>query len=233
MENQLERLKGAFLAIISHELRTPLTEIITALNLLQDNYTGPLNAQQHKYIAIADDAASHLDMLISDLIAFAQLQAETVETRREPTLLSELVSYVVEQHRARAQAQHLNLLFSAAQRLPPVPADRSLMTRVVANLIINAINFTPSGGHVMVRISATVNEQCIVVQDTGVGIPKEKQDRLFESFYQAADSLTRQVGGLGIGLAYARRIVEAHHGKITFASVEGKGSTFTVHLPVK
>ncbi|MBI4788086.1 MAG: HAMP domain-containing histidine kinase [Chloroflexi bacterium] len=233
METELQRLKGAFVAIISHELRTPLTEIITALELLENGYGGSLTEQQRGYVAIAGRAAEHLNMLIGDLIAFAQLQAETLETRREPTDLAELVARVVEQHRPRAQAKQLTLSFSAAPRLGPIPVDRALLTRVVSNLIINAINFTPAQGCVSVHVAPEPDEVRIVVQDTGVGIAKEKQARLFESFYQAADPLTRQVGGLGIGLAYARRIVEAHRGRITFESEEGKGSTFTVHLPLK
>jgi signal transduction histidine kinase len=233
MNTELEQLKGAFLAIISHELRTPLTEIITALNLLHESYIGPLSDQQKYYVGIAEDAADHLNELIGDLIAFAQLQAETVETRRDPLSLGPLVESVVEQHRSRALAKQLTLAYSARGTLVSIPADRSLITRVVANLIINAINFTPEGGRVTVRVFSEGNMQCISVQDTGIGIPKEKQARLFESFYQAADHLTRQVGGLGIGLAYARRIVEAHRGTITFSSEEGQGSIFTVHLPLK
>lgn len=230
MNTELDRLKGAFLAIISHELRTPLTEIIAALGFLKEGSLGSLNEQQRQYLGIAENAAEHLNTLISDLIAFAQLQAETVETRREPTVLVELVSAVIDQQRSRAEAKQLHLSLAPADSLPPIPVDRALMARVISNLIINAINFTPAGGWVTVRVGAESNAQCVIVKDTGVGIPKEKQARLFESFYQADDHLTRQVSGLGIGLAYARRIVEAHHGRIVFSSEEGNGSTFTVYL---
>jgi signal transduction histidine kinase len=105
------------------------------------------------------------------------------------------------------------------------------MARVFSNLIINAINFTPSGGRVVVHTRQDAAAQYVDVADTGIGIPEEKQARLFESFYQVADPLTRSVGGLGIGLAYARRIVEAHGGRVTFASRPGEGSVFTVRLP--
>jgi signal transduction histidine kinase len=232
MDTELDRLKGAFLAIISHELRTPLTEIIAALGFLKDGSLGSLNEQQRQYLGIAENAAKHLNTLISDLIAFAQLQSETVETRREPTALVELVSVVIDQHRSSAEAKQLHLSLASTDNLPPIPVDRALMARVISNLIINAINYTPAGGQVIVRVGAESDAQCISVKDTGVGIPKEKQARLFQSFYQANDHLTRQVGGLGIGLAYARRIIEAHHGQIVLSSEEGKGSTFTVYLPL-
>ncbi len=233
MDTELDRLKGAFLAIISHELRTPLTEIITALSLLRESYVGSLTEQQCFYVGVAENAASHLDSLISDMIDFAQLQAETVETRREPMALAELARRIVDQHRPRAEAKQLILSFGAAPNLAPIPADRALITRVIANLIINAINFTPAGGRVDAYVGAENDTQFIAVRDTGIGIAKEKQAQLFESFYQAADHLTRQVGGLGIGLAYAKRIVQAHHGTISFTSTEGQGSIFMVHLPVR
>jgi signal transduction histidine kinase len=231
MTTELDRLKGAFLAIISHELRTPLTEIIAALCLLQEDYVGPLNAQQRQYLNIACGAADHLDTLIGDLIAFTQLQAEAVAIRREPASLGMLARHVITQLTSRAAAKSLRLSIDTKPDLPPILVDGGMITRVISNLVINAINYTPPGGQVSVTVGAEPGFQTIDVKDTGIGIPKEKQPLLFESFYQADNHMTRQVGGLGIGLAYARRIVEAHQGKITFTSEAGQGSTFTVRLP--
>lgn len=231
MNPELDRLKSAFLAIISHELRTPLTEIVAALCLLQEDYVGPLNDRQRQYVDIAKGAADRLDGLISDLIAFSQLQSEMMETRQELHPLSTLVARVTESLRPRAQFKELALSFSSVRDLPPILVDEALITRVVSNLVINAINFTPAKGQVNVSVNREPGFQTITVHDTGVGIPQEKKALLFDSFYQANGYLTRQVGGLGIGLAYAKRIVEAHKGKITFTSQEGQGSSFVVHLP--
>ncbi len=231
MNAEVDRLKGAFLAIISHELRTPLTEIVAALDLLQDKSLGSLSPQQLQYLSIARDAANQLDSLINDLIAFAQLQAEVVQIHTEPASLEDIVHRVVSQLRPQASAKSLHLDLAMAPPLAAICVDTAMITRVISNLVINAINYTPPGGQVSVSIGTEPGFQIIQVKDSGVGIPKEKQPFLFESFYQASDHLTRQVGGLGIGLAYARRIVQAHGGRITFSSEEGKGSLFVVHLP--
>lgn len=229
--DEFDRLKAAFLAIVSHELRTPLTQIIVAASVLGDGYLGLLTPDQRQYLNTIEDSAEHLKQLVQDLIDFAQLQAEAIETLQEPHELNEVVQTAAAFYRTALQQKKLYLVSRLSPHLPPLLLDRARMVRVVSNLIGNAVNFTSEGGRIMVRTRAAEGWQIVDVADTGIGIPKEKQARIFDSFYQAADPDTRQVGGLGIGLAYTRRIVEAHRGKITFESIEGKGSIFSVWLP--
>lgn len=229
--DDLDRLKAAFLAIISHELRTPLTEIIAAASVLGDGYLGALNDDQRHYLEMIQHSAGNLDRIIQDLLSFAQLQSDVVETLSEPTHLVDLVHEAIDLHRSQIEEKRLYLILRLEPELPPVRLDRIKMTRVFSNLIGNAVSFTREGGRVMVRTRQDRNGQALDVMDNGVGIPKSRQAHLFDSFYQAQDPMTRQTGGLGIGLAYTKRIIEAHRGRISFESIEGRGSMFTVWLP--
>jgi signal transduction histidine kinase len=230
--DELDRLKAAFLAIISHELRTPLTEIMAAASILGDGYLGKLSDDQRHYLEMIETSAENLNKIIQDLLSFAQLQADVVETLNEPTFLSDLACAAIELHRSQMEEKRIDLILRLAPDLPPVRLDRIKMAHVYSNLIINAVNFTREGGRIMIRTRTDGDGQVLDVADNGVGIPKSRQPNLFDSFYQAEDPMTRQTGGLGIGLAYARRIVEAHRGRLTFESIEGKGSLFSVWLPV-
>lgn len=230
-QTKLDPLKAAFLAIISHELRTPLTEIMAAAAVLGDEYLGSLSNEQRHYLQMIENSAASLDKIIQDLLSFAQTQADVVETFSEPTLLSDLARTAIDLHRAQIERKKLCIIPKFATDLPPLQLDRIKMARVYSNLISNAVNFTSEGGKIMVRTRREGEGQAVDVADNGVGIPLSRQAHLFESFYQAEDPMTRQTGGLGIGLAYARRIVEAHGGRMSFESLEGKGSIFTVWLP--
>jgi signal transduction histidine kinase len=229
---KLDPLKAAFIAIISHELRTPLTEIMAAASVLGEGYLGALSEQQRRYLEMIKSSAASLDKIIQDLLSFAQMQADVVETLSEPTPFSDLAQAAIDLHRGQIERKGLCLILRLDADLPPIPLDRIKMTRVCSNLISNAVSFTREGGRIMVRTRRDGEGQALDVADNGVGIPKSRQARVFESFYQAEDPMTRQTGGLGIGLAYARRIVEAHGGSVNFESIEGKGSMFTVWLPM-
>ncbi len=230
-KNDLDRLKAAFLAIISHELRTPLTEIMAAASILGDGYLGSLSDDQRRYLEMIENSAANLNEIIQDLVSFAQLEAEVVETMRESTSLNDVARATIDLHRPQMEQKKLHLISRLAPDLPPIRVDRIKIARVYSNLISNAVNFTREGGRIMVRTRPEGDGQVLEVADNGVGISKEREPHVFDSFYQAQDPMTRQVGGLGIGLAYARRIVEAHGGRITFESIEGKGSLFSVWLP--
>jgi signal transduction histidine kinase len=231
-QTKLDPLKAAFLAIISHELRTPLAEIMAAASVLGDGYLGSLSDDQRHYLEMIENSAASLDKIIQDLLSFAQMQADVVETLSEPTALSDLARAAIDLHRAQMERKRLCLISRLSPDLPAIPLDRIKMARVYSNLISNAVSFTREGGRIMVRTRREGEGQAFDVADNGVGIPKSRQPHVFESFYQAEDPMTRQTGGLGIGLAYARSIVEAHSGRIRFESIEGKGSMFTVWLPM-
>lgn len=232
-KSQLDPLKAAFLAIISHELRTPLAEIMAAASVLEEGYTGSLGDDQRHYLEMIESSAANLDKIIQDLLAFAQMQADVVQTMSEPTMLSDLARASISLHRSQIERKRLSLIERLSPALLPIKLDRIKMARVFSNLVSNAVNFTREGGRIMVRTRREGNKQIFDVADNGVGIPKSRQDHVFDSFYQAEDPMTRETGGLGIGLAYARRIVEAHHGGIGFESIEGKGSIFSVWLPAE
>jgi signal transduction histidine kinase len=231
-QRKLDPLQAAFIAIISHELRTPLAEIMAAASVLGDGYTGSLNDQQRHYLEMIELSAANLDKIIKDLLSFAQMQADVIETLSEPTPLGDLVRAALDLNRGQMERKRLCLILRLGDDLPPLSLDRIKMARVCSNLISNAVSFTREGGRIMIRTRKEGEGQALDVADNGIGIPEVRQAHVFESFYQAEDPMTRQTGGLGIGLAYARRIVEAHGGRITFESIEGRGSMFTVWLPM-
>ncbi len=227
--NELDRLKGSFLAIISHELCTPLTEIITATEILEGT---SLNKDQRQCLEVIEHSALQLNKLIQDLISFAELQNEAIETRPGLNDLNQVALAAVDLYRTQMRDRGLLLVLRLAPDLPPLSFDRLKMLRVFSNLISNGVNFSREGGRIMVRTRRVGDCEILDVADTGVGIPREKQAHIFDGFYQVEDPLTRRVGGLGIGLAYARQLVEAHGGQITCESIEGQGSMFSVWLPV-
>jgi two-component system phosphate regulon sensor histidine kinase PhoR len=204
---------------------------MAAASLLGDGYLGSLSEEQRRYLHLIENSAGHLNALIQDLLSFAQLQSQVTELLLDRTMLSTLARDAIALYRAQIERKRLYLITSFDENLGPLLLDRYKMTRVISNLLSNAVTFTPEGGRIMVRTRAADGGQILDVADTGVGISKEKLARIFDSFYQAEEPLTRTKGGLGIGLAYARQIVEAHHGRITVDSVAGKGSLFTVWLP--
>jgi two-component system sensor histidine kinase ChiS len=236
---RLDKLKDEFLANTSHELRTPLNGIIGIAESLIDGATGQLPEPTNFNLALISSSGQRLSSLINDILDFSQLKHKTIQLQIKPVGMREIVSVILTLSQPLVGKKNLQLINSVAPELPPIAADENRLQQILYNLIGNAIKFTESG---RVEISAelvTGNAQsppnsqlALTVSDTGIGIPEDKLERIFESFEQADGSTAREYGGTGLGLTVAQQLVELHGGKIWVSSTVGVGSKFTFTLPV-
>jgi signal transduction histidine kinase len=236
---EADRIKSSFLGTVSHELRTPLASIIGYSEMLSEGLVGGLNTEQTQFVRTIIDKGNTLLKLISSILDMSQIEAGKVRLAFEWVDVQELVESALTSVAPQAQRKGLVLKVE----LPPVVqarvvADREKLRQVVVNLLANAVKFTPAGGRVDVRLSELGPRQelgasgySIEVEDTGVGIPADQRDRIFQSFYQVDDSPTREYGGAGLGLAIVKSYVEGHGGQVSVTSEVGRGSCFRVVMP--
>ena len=233
----LDRMKTDFLNAISHELRTPLAPILGYTEILLGGGMGTLPANALRGVQAIAESGKRLLNLIESLLAFIRLDQGAMALKREPTDVSALLLAEVEAFRDRATERKLTLKVIAPEQLPPILADPQELTMALKHLLDNALKFTPAGGTISVSARQTTEGEGlpgveIAVQDTGIGIPADQHERIFERFYQADSSLTRQYGGVGIGLAVVKQTIEAHGSAVVVESEPGKGSTFRFALPL-
>jgi PAS domain S-box-containing protein len=226
-----DRLKDEFLATLSHELRTPLNAILGYARLLQN---GTVTREKvPKAVEIVERNASALAQMVEDVLDVSRIISGKMRLTIQPVDLPMVVQHAVESVAPAADAKQLRVQTSIDPDAGPISGDPDRLQQIAWNLISNAVKFTPKGGRVQVRVERVDSHVDIVVSDTGVGIKAEFLPHLFERFRQADSATTRQFGGLGLGLAIVRHLVELHGGSVAASSGgEGKGSTFRVHLPL-
>lgn len=226
------RAKSQFMANMSHELRTPMNAIMGFSELLKDE---PLTAEQLDYVETIHHSSKHLLTLINDVLDISKIEAGKLEVSLEPCSLKHLLGQVDNMMRQAAEAKGLSFRIETEDTLPDdMQTDAKHLYQCLINLVGNAIKFT-SRGHVIVR-AATLRDSEIShvrfeVEDTGIGIPKDRQSAVFESFQQADTSTSRKFGGTGLGLTISRQLIELMGGTLTLNSEEGQGTTFTIMLP--
>jgi len=225
------RMKDEFLAVLSHELRTPLNPILGWSKLLQSPQVNPQKLQQG--LTTIERNAKQQVQLIDDLLDVSRIIRGQLTLNFEPITLSDPIMAALETVRLAVEAKHIQLKVFMESNVGQVRGDSVRLQQVVWNLLTNAIKFTPSGGRVTVQLAQVERYAQIKVSDTGKGIEAEFLPHVFELFRQQDSSTTRQFGGLGLGLAIVRQIVEAHGGTIAADSDgEGHGAVFTVQLPM-
>lgn len=226
---QVEQLKDDFISMVSHELRTPLTVILGCSTLLRDPRTLEKPDVVAKVVDSILDKGEQMRWLVEDLLEGVYLRSESLELRKEHVDLAALVGECVET--ARSTGDH-DLRLDVEGDTPRVWCDRGRLGRAVTNVLSNAVKFSPDGGRVQVQVWADGERAYVRVSDEGVGIPPDVLPNVFDRFYQGDMSSTRGFGGTGMGLYIARQLVEAHGGRICVESEEGKGSVFTIEVPV-
>jgi signal transduction histidine kinase/ActR/RegA family two-component response regulator len=227
--------KSRFLAAMSHEIRTPLSGVLGLLGLMLEE---PLPPRQHERAQIALASAQCLLLILNDILDFSKLEARRIRITPEPVEVRPLVAEVVELMASAAARKGLDLTHEIAGRVPErIVADPMRLRQVLTNLLNNATKFTEEG-RILVRVDYApqgdgAGELAVEVQDTGIGIPPDQQERVFLDFVQADSSLTRRSGGTGLGLAICRQLVEMMGGGITLRSGPGMGSTFAFTIPTR
>ncbi len=228
---RLERVRRDFVANVSHEFRTPLTAIQGfAETLLAGAIDDPQN--RTRFLEIILEHSRRLARLTEDLLMLSKMDAERLELEIRRLHVSQLIESCLETAQHRAAEKDLRISVNMAQRLPDIAGDRRRLAEVLQNLLDNAIQYTLPGGQIMVSAEAGEDEVIFTVSDTGIGIPKADQPRIFERFYRVDVARSREAGGTGLGLAIAKHLVEVHGGRLWVESEVGQGSQFHFSVPV-
>jgi signal transduction histidine kinase len=225
------RLKSDFLATMSHELRTPLNSILGFSELMLANPQLP--EKQRRWAGNIQSSGKQLLALINDLLDLAKIEAGKMEVRPEVVSVADVAEGLLAMFRPLAEKKNIDLIPAVAPALPPARQDAGKLQQILSNLLSNALKFTPEGGRVLLRAEAEGPDLVLTVSDTGVGIPPEHQELVFEKFRQAANPLTREHEGTGLGLSIVRELSKLLGGEVTLRSELGRGSTFTVRLPLE
>ena len=226
------KAKSDFISLVAHELRVPMTSIKGYTDLMNAGLAGPLSDQQKQFLEVIRRNLTRMSSLISDLSDINHIESGRMKFDLKSFDLREVVADVADSLRERIGNRKQTLHIEIEDELPLVYADASRMTQVISNLMSNANKYTPDGGEIVVRAWPNGRSAFVSVQDNGLGISEEDQQKLFTQFFRAEDSKVREQSGWGLGLSIVRRMVEAQDGEITFESKLGAGSTFTFTIPL-
>lgn len=231
-QRRLDDARREFVANVSHELRTPLTNIRSYTETLSDA-AGELPIETEKqFLGVISSESERMARIVTDLLTLSKLDYGRMDLRMTRFSLRDMLRNVANAMKFTAEDSGHELTVDAPDTLPRVVGDRERLEQVVVNILSNAVKYTPRGGHVRLSAQELSGKRVrIMVEDDGVGIPKEDVPRLFERFYRVDKARSREAGGTGLGLAIAKEIIEQHGGKISLASEYGAGTTVTITLP--
>lgn len=242
-EKELDQLKTDFISTVSHELRTPMTSVLGFAKIIRKKLDRSISpnlseesglvrpvAQVRENMEIIVDEAQRLTELINDVLDIAKMEAGEVQWREEVVAMEDILRQSVDSTRGMWKAKNIDVVIEVEEGLIPVRGDRGRLVQVMVNLISNAVKFTEVGP-VVCRAHSDGSFVLVSVEDSGMGIPPDALDDIFDKFKQVGDTLTEKPTGTGLGLPISRQIVEYHGGSIWVESEEGKGSTFSFNIP--
>lgn len=233
-EKFIERMKTEFVSIAAHQLRTPLSAIKWTLRMILDGDLGDITKEQREFIEKTYKSNERMINLINDLLDVTRIEEGKYLYKPTLTDLETLVQSVVDFYKEGAEGKNIKLEFKKPEKkLPQLMMDVEKIRLAIENLLGNAISYNKPGGEVNILLKRGTNDLQLSIKDTGAGIPKDQQGRVFTKFFRAANVMRMETEGSGLGLFIAKNIIEAHGGKIWFESEEGKGTTFYLTLPVK
>lgn len=229
----LDQLKSDFIATVSHELRTPLTSLNMSLDIFSNEVLGPINERQRDLLVSAREDSERLTKLVKELLELARLESGQYKIVKEPINVRELVETGLKPVRLPLREKQIEVEVHIDPALPELYGDAQHLSWVLTNLISNALRYTDPGGKVTIDVHQENGDILFTVTDTGRGIPKDALQTIFEKFVQIKQSSDSTPGSVGLGLAIAKQVVEAHGGHIWVESHENKGSTFYFRIPNK
>ncbi|HNO32125.1 MAG TPA: ATP-binding protein, partial [Anaerolineales bacterium] len=236
-EVEVDRLKSEFVATVSHELRTPMTAIKGYVDILTMGAAGPLNENQMHFLDVVRNNIQRLNILVSDLLDISRIESGRVILEQQPINMYHLAEDVIAEalRRSQTEGKPMALSLEASKNLPSVMGDSGRVRQILSNLVNNAFNYTPENGTIRVNIQQVNGEIQVDVEDNGIGVKVEDQERLFERFYRGEHPLVLATPGTGLGLPIVRQLVEMHKGRMWMKSpgVPGEGSVFSFTLPIK
>ena len=230
---ELSKLKDEFLASMSHELRSPLNAILGSVEILQEEIYGAINDKQNRSLERVRESASHLLSLINDILDVAKVEAGKLQLEVQPASPHDIALSCLSLIKELALKKRLKIRTVFDDSIDLIQADSRRLKQILLNLLSNAVKFTPEGGEIGLSFSGDpIREQVsFVIHDTGIGIPADKLQRLFQPFVQLDSSLSRHYNGTGLGLALVKRLTDLHCGSVSVESVVDEGSRFSVTLP--
>ena len=229
---ELDHLKSTFVSVVSHELRTPMTSIKGYVENLLDGLAGTLTEKQTRSLERVKHNIDRLTRMINELLDLSKIEAGRLELNLSPVALSEVAEEIVESYQTAAREKSIALRSMIDPSLPRIQGDTDKLSRILINLVHNAIKFTPQGGEIRVESQMDNAERVIItVTDSGEGIPLHELDKVFDKFYRS-ESAPVEARGAGLGLAIAKNLVELHGGTIWVESTPGKGSRFSFTIPI-
>ena len=223
-----------YLMTLVHEFRNPLTALGGAAEILEDSLDDRLNAKEREFFGVVKISLARLNQMLDEMLELTSLEGREVKLRYEATDVAALAGDVLAEFEPRAEVfgVKLNPLRRAGE-IPEVECDPVLISRVIANMVSNAVKYNNDGGEVTVTLAAGDGRLRVAVADTGMGIPEEDFDKVFTRFYRAPEVRQKKIAGTGLGLTIAKNIVELHGGEMAFTSACGEGSTFTFEIPLR
>jgi len=230
-ELELARMKSDFVSTVSHEFKSPLTSIRQLAEMLQSGRV-PSEERRQKYYDVLLEQSERLALLTDNILSLAKIEEGRAEFAFESTDVSALLTNIVSSIQDRVRHEGFDIELNIKGPIPLIAVDRTALSQAINNLLDNAIKYSGDSRKIMVIASIEEQTVAIAVQDFGIGIKKEDIDKVFERFYRGGDELTRTVKGSGLGLTLVKEIVEAHGGKIGVESEPGKGSVFSIRLPL-
>ncbi|HVU59669.1 MAG TPA: PAS domain-containing sensor histidine kinase [Candidatus Saccharimonadales bacterium] len=233
LENEIDRMKSEFISLASHQLRTPLATIKTYAHMLAENYMEPLEPEQSRAVQTIIAAANNMNELIGTLLNIARIESGIIAMTPQRLDMNLLAADAVRQFQLAAENKGLRLSLHPSKRAATLQTDNLIVREVLANLIGNAVKYTPADGQVDVYVRRRPRDVLVTVQDTGIGIPGSAQDKIFSKFFRAPNVTRQETTGTGLGLYVVRGLIDTLQGAIWFDSDEAHGSTFYVSLPLR
>ncbi len=234
LEQEVDRMKSEFISLASHQLRTPLSAIKTYTHMLKDGYMGELSSTQKSSLDTIIGASNRMNELISTLLNITRMESGTIAVNPKPVRADKIADEVVKELGLAAGTKSIKLTAGVTPKSGiTITTDPLILKEVVTNLVSNGIKYTPNGGSVSISLRKRADCVIIDIRDSGWGIPKFSQDQVFSKFFRAHNIVKRETTGTGLGLYLVKGLIDALGGGISFKSQEGKGTVFTISLPLK
>ncbi|MEJ2703809.1 MAG: hybrid sensor histidine kinase/response regulator [Sedimentisphaerales bacterium] len=231
LRQEKEMMRENFITLVSHQLRSPLMSVKQYFGVIREGFAGEATDKQKEIIAKASGYIDSLLQLINDWLSMSRVEGGRIVERFEPVSLADVLSEVVEVLRPQAEAKKVVLELNLDDDLPLVNGDAKCLKEALLNVVTNGINYNFEGGTVTITAKGNDDGLVMEVSDTGIGISSENLPFIFDEFFRVKSAETRYISGTGLGLPIAKRIVEAHDGRISVVSEFGKGTTFSILLP--